>query len=99
MFEQLKNKRIFGAGLLCEVNTFAAHPITKENFKQCCYFPSGEYSDDKEYYYQPLLTMKNTIENAGGTFVQGLCAGAQPGGVVLQSVYEEFRDIIFRRFK
>ncbi len=91
--------KIFGAGFLCEVNTFSPFPVTETNFRECYYNESGNHGAQPHYYAQPLITMKQLIEAEQWQYVESLCTGAQPGGKIEERVYLKFRDKILSDLK
>lgn len=86
--------RIFAAALGAEVNTFSPLLIDRSRFAELWLYPAGTIPRDAE---PPLvaapLRRAWQLEAAGeATLVQGLCAGAQPGGLIARATYEALRD-------
>jgi microcystin degradation protein MlrC len=87
---------LFVAALGAEVNTFAPLPIDIGRFKEVALFPAGSVPRDAP---PPLiaapLAPAFVLEQRGKVRVtQGLCAGAQPGGIVARDAYETLRDTL-----
>lgn len=86
--------RVFSAALGAEVNTFSASPMNHANFRDLCYYPSGSLPADKlpPLIAAPLRRARERARQGEITLVEGLCAGAQPGGVIARQSYERLRD-------
>lgn len=86
--------RIFVGALGAEVNTFAPLPINEDRFAEVCLKRAGEIApgDDVPLIAAPLARAYELAEGGGFEVIQGLCAGAQPGGRVTQATYEALRD-------
>lgn len=86
--------RVFTAALGAEVNSFSPLPIDRACFKSLWLYPAGTVARDRD---PPLIAAQLArlweLEVAGEVcVVQGLCAGAQPGGVIARAAYETLRD-------
>lgn len=86
--------RIFAAALGAEVNTFSPLLIDRSRFAELWLYPAGTIPRDAE---PPLvaapLRRAWALEAAGeASVVQGLSAGAQPGGLIARATYEALRD-------
>lgn len=86
--------RIFAAALGAEVNTFSPLPIDRSRFAELWLHPAGTLPRDAD---PPLIAAPLrrawALEAAGVAIVtQGLCAGAQPGGLIARATYEALRD-------
>lgn len=86
--------RAFAGALGAEVNTFSPLPIDRARFAELWLHPAGTLPRDAD---PPLIAAPLrrawALEAAGEiSVVQGLCAGAQPGGLIARATYEALRD-------
>ncbi len=86
--------RVFAAALGAEVNTFSPLPIDRARFAELWLYPAGTLARDAD---PPLIAAPLrrawALEAAGAvTVTQGLCAGAQPGGLIARAAFEHLRD-------
>ena len=86
--------RIFAAALGAEVNSFSPLPIDRARFAELWLYPAGSLPRDAD---PPLIAAPLrrawALEAAGEAVVtQGLCAGAQPGGIIARAAWEGLRD-------
>lgn len=86
--------RVFVAALGAEVNTFSPLPIDRARFAELWLYPAGTLPRDAD---PPLIAAPLrrawVLEAAGElSVVQGLCAGAQPGGLIASATYKALRD-------
>ena len=86
--------RIFAAALGAEVNSFSPLPIDRSRFAELWLHPARSLPRDAD---PPLIAVPLrrawALEAAGEAIVtQGLCAGAQPGGLIARATYEALRD-------
>lgn len=87
--------RIFSAGLGTETNTFAPLPTGLEDFMQHGYFAAGQHPDQLSFYGAPLWVARERAASDNALdLVEGLVAGAQPGGPTTRSVYETLRNTL-----
>lgn len=89
--------RIFIAAFGAETNTFGAWPTGKADFEE-----SGVYRGNSRDVPQNLQAMVFARFAAhaladGHSIVEGLSTFAKPGGPIIQSVYEMYRDEILRQ--
>jgi microcystin degradation protein MlrC len=84
--------RVFTASLATETNTFAPIPTGIDAFKARGYFPAGKHPEALSFFAAPSWVAREVAANEGWTLVEGLVAGAQPGGVTTRAVYESLRD-------
>src|SRR6202007_2992468 len=84
--------RVFTASLATETNTFAPIPTGIDAFKARGYFPAGKHPEPLSFFAAALWVAREVAANEGWTLVEGLVAGAQPGGVTTRAVYESLRD-------
>lgn len=88
--------RAFAGALGAEVNTFSPLPIDLARFAELWLYPAGTLPRDAD---PPLIAAPLrrawALEAAGEiSVVQGLCAGAQPGGLIARATYEALRDAL-----
>lgn len=86
--------RIFAAALGAEVNSFSPLPIDRARFAELWLHPAGTLSPDTD---PPLIAAPLrrawALAAAGEAVVtQGLCAGAQPGGIIARATWTALRD-------
>jgi microcystin degradation protein MlrC len=86
--------RVFVGALGAEVNTFSPILIDRAAFESGAVYHAGQIIRGRQ---PPLMAAPLrrawTLEKEGALeVVQGLCAGAQPGGVVGRQTYEDLRE-------
>lgn len=91
--------KLFGAGLLSEVNTFCNMPTTKKHFEECYLKRGGNHGKNPHYWAVPLTIFAERAQQNGWEYTESLCAGAMPAGPLLKKLYEEFRDEILADLK
>lgn len=84
--------RVFTASLATETNTFAPLPTSLASFKEGGYFPAGTHPDQMTFFAGPLWAARQRGRELGWTVIEGLVAGAQPGGTTTRIAYETLRD-------
>jgi len=84
--------RVFTASLATETNTFGPIPTGLDAFKARGYFPAGTHPEALSFFAAPLWVARQVCAKEGWTLIEGLVAGAQPGGVTTRAVYESLRD-------
>ncbi len=84
--------RVFSAGLATETNTFAAIPTGLRAFRERGYYPAGTHPDRMSFFAAPLWAARQRGKALGWDLVEGLVAGAQPGGITTRAAYEALRD-------
>jgi len=86
----------FAAALGAEVNSFAPIPIDRRRFAELWLYPAGSLPRDvpPPLIAAPLAPLWALEDQGRLRVTQGLCAGAQPGGVVSRTTYEELRDTL-----
>ncbi len=86
--------KVFIAGLDTETNTFAPIPTGRHAFAEG-FIAHGDATRRPENYCSAQLNVwRRRAEERGWEVAESLCAFAEPGGIVVRSVYEEFRDEI-----
>jgi len=91
--------KVFTATLGTETNTFASFPTGLQNFQETCLFRGGSYGDTPPLFGAPLAVWRKRAEARGWTVTESLCAFAQPAGMTVRKLYEEFRDEILADLK
>jgi microcystin degradation protein MlrC len=84
--------RVFTASLATETNTFGPIPTGADAFRARGYFPAGQHPDMLSFFAAPLWVARQMAASEGWTLIEGLVAGAQPGGTTTRAVYESLRD-------
>jgi len=85
---------VFIAGLDTETNTFAPIPTGPRAFAEGFVAHGDATSRPENYCSAQLYVWRRLAEQLGWTVTESLCAYAEPGGTVVRSVYESFRDEI-----
>jgi microcystin degradation protein MlrC len=91
--------RVFTASLATETNTFGPIPTGAAAFKARGYFPAGKHPEALSFFAAPLWVARQVAASEGWTLIEGLVAGAQPGGVTTRAVYESLRDELLNDLK
>lgn len=93
--------RIFAAALGAEVNTFSPLPIDRARFAELWLHPANSLSRDVPPPLVAAPLRRAWAREASGEAVvtQGLSAGAQPGGVIARTTWEELRDTLIADLK
>lgn len=87
--------RIFTAAAATETNTFSPIRTGDANFTD--WFAAGQHPDRREMFSAPLAIARQEIaKREGWTLVEGLCANAQPAGLIRRETWERIRDEILR---
>ncbi len=84
--------RVFAASLATETNTFGPIPTGLDAFRARGYFPAGTHPEALSFFAAPLWVARQLCASEGWTLIEGMVAGAQPGGVTTRAVYERLRD-------
>jgi microcystin degradation protein MlrC len=85
--------RIFLAGLAHETNSFSPLPTTLESFELGLLHRPGDQSTLEEArQFSGYGDLLNVAAEHGDDVVAGLCAWAQPSGLVARRAYESLRD-------
>ncbi|MEY3473822.1 MAG: hypothetical protein RL087_280, partial [Pseudomonadota bacterium] len=84
--------RLFTASLATETNTFAPMPTGLASFQEGGYYPAGTHPDHMTFFGGPLWAARQRAREQGWEVVEGLVAGAQPGGTTTRVAYETLRD-------
>lgn len=86
--------KVFLAHLDSEINTFSPIPTGHANFAEICLVRNGEHGDPPSPKSRGMIRFRKMAEERGWEVVESLCASAQPAGLIVRSVYEDFRDEI-----
>jgi microcystin degradation protein MlrC len=79
--------RVFTASLATETNTFGPIPTGAAAFEARGYFPAGKHPEALSFFAAPLWVARQVAAEQGWTLIEGLVAGAQPGGITTRAVY------------
>jgi microcystin degradation protein MlrC len=92
--------RVFAAGLFNESNGLVATPTVRADFEKGGIWRSAEPEPGaRSSATVPVRVWAQMAAERGDTFLRGLVAYSQPGGRLLRSLYEEFRDEILADLK
>ncbi len=84
--------RVFTATLAVETNTFGPMPTGLSSFREFGYYPAGTHPDFMTIYAGPLWAARTRSKEKGWQLIEGMVAGAQPGGVTTRVAYETLRE-------
>ncbi len=87
--------RVFSGSLATETNTFSPIPTGLSSFQERGYYKAGQYPQHQSLFAGPLLAARQRAleqPEKGWVLVEGMVAGAQPGGVTTRHAYETLRD-------
>ncbi|SPU51262.1 peptidase [Bordetella trematum] len=88
--------RVFTGSLATETNTFAPLPTSLEAFVDRGYYPAGTHPPEMTIFSGPLWAARLRAAEHGWTVIEGMAAGAQPGGTTTRQAYETLRDELLR---
>lgn len=93
----LANLRVYIAGFGTEINTFSPIPTDMSLFDEVGVFRGDGslrwHESGNENYIAPILEVwRKEADRKGDTVTEGLCACAQPAGIIPGPVYETLRD-------
>ncbi|WP_448955110.1 M81 family metallopeptidase [Labrys neptuniae] len=91
--------RIFIAGMDTETNTFAPIPTGYDSFAEMGIARGDATSRALNEPSCQLYVWRERGEADGHTIIESLCVCAEPGGVTVRKVYEDFRDEILSELK
>jgi microcystin degradation protein MlrC len=91
--------RIFIAGMDTETNTFAPIPTGYDSFAEMGIARGDATSRALNEPSCQLYVWRQRGEADGHEIIEGLCVCAEPGGVTVRKVYEDFRDEILAELK
>lgn len=86
--------RVFVASLATETNTFSPFLTGFRNFEESYLVRGGDHGDDPLAIALPPVRWRQMTAAVGGEFIESLAAFAQPAGLTLRPVYEQYRDEI-----
>ncbi|MFH7041645.1 M81 family metallopeptidase [Paucibacter sp. JuS9] len=84
--------RVFTGSLCTETNTFSPVPTGLAAFRDRGYYPAGTHPPQALFYSGPLGAARQRGAELGWTVIEGMVAGAQPGGPTSRAAYELLRD-------
>lgn len=88
--------RVFTGSLCTETNTFSPIPTGLAAFRDRGYYPAGTHPAQALFYSGPLGAARTRAQTLGWTVIEGMVAGAQPGGPTTRHAYETLRDELLR---
>ena len=86
--------KVFIACLGTESNSFSSMPTGRRTFEDTMLFDGDATSHTASTFSLPLHVWRRATEERQGQVVESLAAFAQPAGITVRTVYEEFRDRI-----
>ncbi|KDP88696.1 hypothetical protein CF70_029000 [Cupriavidus sp. SK-3] len=84
--------RVFTGSLATETNTFAPLPTSLDAFVDRGYYPAGTHPPEMTVFSGPLWAARQRGRERGWAVIEGMAAGAQPGGITTRHAYETLRD-------
>ncbi len=91
--------RVFSASLATETNTFAPMPTGMATFRERGYWKAGDHPDHMSFFAGPLWAARLRGKPLGWTLIEGMVAGAQPGGTTTRAAHEALRDELLADLK
>jgi microcystin degradation protein MlrC len=91
--------KIFIAGLDNETNTFSPIPVGLASFERGMLAHGDATALPANYCSGPLIVWRRLAEAKGFEVAEGLCAVAEPAGLIMGPVYEALRDEILDNLK
>lgn len=88
--------RVFTGSLATETNTFAPLPTSLDDFADRGYYPAGTHPPEMTIFSGPLWAARQRGAQHGWEVMEGMAAGAQPGGITTRHAYETLRDELLR---
>jgi len=92
-------KKLFIACLGTETNTFSNMPTGMQTFAETMLYHGDASEKSEELFAAPLKVWRKRAEDLQADVVESLAAFAQPAGVTVRKVYEDFRDEILTDLK
>jgi microcystin degradation protein MlrC len=92
-------QKLFIACLGTETNTFSNMPTGMETFAETMLYHGNATENSTDLFAQPLIAWRKRAEDLQAEVVESLAAFAQPAGVTVRKVYEDFRDEILTDLK
>ncbi len=90
----MSSKKIFGAFLATETNTYAAAPTGWGGFEEYGIFHGDGSRRDPQGIGAPMADLRRLLADQGHALIESLSAFAQPLGRTVRAVYEGLRDEI-----
>ncbi|MBM3558025.1 MAG: M81 family metallopeptidase, partial [Alphaproteobacteria bacterium] len=92
--------RVYTASLGTETNTFAPIPTGYQTFIDTFVFEPGQHPTDMPTPFTgPLWAARLRAKEKNWEVIEGFCAFAQPAGITVRKVYEDYRDRILDGLK
>jgi microcystin degradation protein MlrC len=87
--------RVFLAAFAHETNSFSPLPTTLRSFEQdILYLPGDTAAYEKARQFAGYADLLAVARRHGDDVVAGMCAWAQPSGLISRGVYEQLRDAL-----
>ena len=88
--------RVFTGSLATETNTFSPLPTSLADFADRGHYPAGTHPREMTIFSGPLWAARQRGAEHGWDVIEGMAAGAQPGGITTRHAYETLRDELLR---
>jgi len=88
--------KVFIAGLATESSSFSPIPTGRMNFEESFVAHGDATRQTPMFFSEPLHIWRTEAQDRGWDVVESLSAFAQPAGLTVKSLYEEYRDEILR---
>lgn len=88
--------RVFTGSLATETNTFSPLPTSLADFADRGHYPAGTHPREMTIFSGPLWAARQRGAEHGWKVIEGMAAGAQPGGITTRHAYETLRDELLR---
>ncbi|THH35169.1 M81 family peptidase [Aliishimia ponticola] len=85
--------KVLIGGLATETNTFSPIPTGRTSFEEAMATRDAT-QQPPNLFSAPLIEWRRMAEDRSWNVYESLCAFAQPAGITIRSVYEEYRDEI-----
>ena len=85
-------RRIFIGTLGTETNPQSPIPTGMNAFRDTLLFHGDATRHPPQYFSAPLHVWRQAAEPCGWEVCEGLCAYAEPGGIVPEPVYQELKN-------
>ena len=69
------------------------------SFRDRGYFPAGQHPAALSFFAGPLFVARQVARDKGWTLIEGMVAGAQPGGTTTRAAWEQLRDELLADLK
>lgn len=80
--------RVFAGAFGVEVNAFSPLATGQHDFAALCYHPAGTLGNDLPLIAAPIAPLRALAAAGEIALIEGMVAGAQPGGLLTRATYE-----------